>query len=64
MDIKHIPKKPLPAIYSWLGDRIFLTVIIILGLSIILMTAGLALVTSQFTRPYFVYEDRGAYLSA
>jgi phosphate transport system permease protein len=45
MDIKHIPKKPLPAIYSWLGDRIFLTVIIILGLSIILMTAGLALVT-------------------
>lgn len=34
--------KPPGAIYSWLGDRIFLTVTVILGASIILLAFGMA----------------------
>ncbi len=41
---KHtdILKKPLPIIYRWLGDKIFLTVIFILGLSIIFLAVSMA----------------------
>jgi phosphate transport system permease protein len=39
---KNILKSPLPAVYSWLGDKIFLTVTVILGISIILLAFGMA----------------------
>ena len=38
----NIHNKPISILYRWLGDRIFLSVIIILGLSIILLTFGMA----------------------
>jgi phosphate transport system permease protein len=34
--------RPLPAIYRWLGDRIFLTVAVTLGLSIIFLAVAMA----------------------
>ena len=37
-----IIKKPLPIIYRWLGDKIFLTVVFILGLSIIFLAFSMA----------------------
>lgn len=40
---KHeLNKKPISIIYRWLGDKIFLGVILTLGLSIILLTFGMA----------------------
>jgi phosphate transport system permease protein len=37
-----ILSRPLPAIYRWLGDRIFLTVAVTLGLSIIFLAGAMA----------------------
>lgn len=37
-----IAKKPIPLIYNWLGDRIFLIVTVTLGISIILLAFGMA----------------------
>jgi len=39
---KEIISKPLSAIYRWIGDKIFLGVIVILGLSIILLASTMA----------------------
>lgn len=39
---KSIIQKPTPILYRWLGDKIFTTVIVVLGLSIILLTLGMA----------------------
>ncbi len=36
--------QPLKRIYLWLGDRIFTTVVVALGITIILTTLGMALV--------------------
>ncbi len=39
---RDIIKKPLPIIYRWLGDKIFLIVVFILGLSIIFLAFSMA----------------------
>lgn len=39
---KLIIQKPTPVLYRWLGDKIFTTVVVVLGLSIILLTLGMA----------------------
>ncbi len=44
---RNISSIPLKAIYRWLGDRIFLVVAFFLGLSIILLALGMALVLYQ-----------------
>ena len=44
---KVIANKPVSKIYSWLGDRIFLSIIFVLGLSIILLAFGIAIVLYQ-----------------
>lgn len=48
---KEILQKPPSLIYRWLGDRIFLTVIVSLGISIILLAGGMA----------WVLYDEGSY---
>ncbi len=35
-------KRPLPVIYRWLGDKIFLTVVVLLGLTIIFLALSMA----------------------
>ncbi len=42
-----IADKPVSIIYSWLGDRIFLTVVVALGLSIILLAGAMAWVLTD-----------------
>jgi len=41
---KELLKKPRSIIYSWLGDRIFLTLIVTVGISIMLLAFGMAYV--------------------
>lgn len=47
----NILRKPLSAIYVWLGDRIFLSVVVILGISIMLLALGMA---------YVLYDEGSA----
>ncbi len=42
-----IVEKPVSIIYSWLGDRIFLTIVVALGLSIILLAGAMAWVLTE-----------------
>lgn len=44
---RNISSIPLKAVYRWLGDKIFLVVAFILGMSIILLAFGMALVLYQ-----------------
>lgn len=39
---KDLLKRPLPAIYRWLGDKIFLSIVVLLGITIILLAVSMA----------------------